>query len=87
MTQFIESFFDEQKSGFKLWKKMDKKIVIQKEDIIHEGKLFKMDRNSNDVKERYLVLTEKNLYYFKSSKKKKVKGIMDTRFVRVEYSE
>lgn len=31
------------------------------------------------------MITKDFLYYFKSYKKKKVKGIMKTRFVRVEY--
>ncbi len=85
MTQFIESFFDENNPNFKLWKKMDKKIVIKPEEIIHEGCLYKVDSNQNQIKERYLVLTKDDLYYFKSQKKKKVKGIMKTKFVRVEY--
>jgi len=47
--------------------------------------LYKVDKASNNVKTRYLVLTKDYLYYFKSHKKKKVKGIMYNKFVRSEY--
>ncbi len=44
------SFFDEKKPEFKLWQKKDEKIKIDPSEIIYEGSLYKVDRNSNNVK-------------------------------------
>ena len=85
MTQFIESFFDSNTPGFKLWSKKVADVKLNDEDIIFKGPMLKMDRKSSKLKERFFILTAKNFFYLKSLKAPKVRGIMQTAWVRVEY--
>ena len=85
MTQFIESFFDTNTPNFKLWSKKVTDVSIPDSDIIHKGPMLKMSRKTNKLKERLFVLTSKRLFYLKSAKSPKVRGSMDTEWVRCEY--
>jgi hypothetical protein len=85
MTQFIESFFDTNQPGFKLWNKKQNEMAINSEDKIYESSMLKMNRKTNKLNERYFVLTHQNLFYLKSFKNQKIRGIMDNQWVRVEY--
>lgn len=87
MTQFIESFFDTYTTDFKLWGKGNDKETIRDEDIIYQGPMYKVDKQKNKLKERYFVLTKEKFYYLKSEKTRKIRGVMDTKWVRCEYSE
>lgn len=87
MTQFIESFFDSYTSNFKLWSKKSDITAIEDKDIIYQATMFKIDKQKNKLKERYFVLTKDHLYYLKSQKTKKIRGVMDTKWVRVEYTQ
>lgn len=85
MTQFIESFFDNNAPGFKLWSKKVTDVKLNNDDIIYKGPMLKMNRKNSKLKERFFILTNKNFYYLKSSKNNKIRGVMDTEWVRVEY--
>lgn len=84
-NNFIESFFDENDQNYKLWSKSDDLLDINEKDIIYQGTLLKMDRNSNKTKPRYFILTKNKLYYLKSENAKKARGVMKTEWVRIEY--
>ena len=85
MTQFIESFFDNNAPGFKLWSKKVCDIKLNEDEIIFKGPMLKMNRKNNKLKERYFILGPKNFFYLKSMKTPKIRGVMDTNWVRVEY--
>jgi len=85
MAQFIESFFDNNAPGFKLWSKKVNDVKLSEDDIIFKGPMLKMNRKNNKLKERYFILTAKNFYYLKSLKTPKIRGVMETNWVRVEY--
>lgn len=85
MAQFIESFFDNNAPGFKLWSKKVYDIKLNEDEIIFKGPMLKMNRKNNKLKERYFILGPKNFYYLKSMKTPKIRGVMDTNWVRVEY--
>lgn len=85
MTQFIESFFDDNSSGFKLWSKKVSDVKLNAEDIIFKGLMLKMNRKNNKLKERYFIMTQKQMYYLKSEKNNKIRGVMETSWVRVEF--
>lgn len=87
MNQFVESFFDQNDTSFKLWSKKAKKLEINPSDILHKGKMSKINRKTNKTKDRYFILTKKNLYYLKSEKSNKIRGVMKTDWVRTEYLE
>ncbi len=85
MTQFIESFFDNNAPGFKLWSKKVADVKLAEDEVIYKGPMLKMNRKNNKLKERYFILTPKNFYYLKSLKTPKIRGVMETVWVRVEY--
>jgi serine/threonine protein kinase len=85
MTQFIESFFDSNTPNFKLWSKKVADAAIPDSEVLFKGPMLKMSRKTNKLKERLFVLTSKRLYYLKSAKVPKVRGSMDTEWVRCEY--
>ena len=85
MTQFIESFFDDNTSGFKLWSKKITDIRLNNSDILFKGFLQKINRKNNKLKERYFILTKNQLFYLKSDKNNKIRGVMETEWVRVEF--
>jgi serine/threonine protein kinase len=85
MTQFVESFFDDNAPGFKLWSKKVADVKLDSEEIVYKGNMLKMNRKNSKLKERYFILTNKNFYYLKSNKNTKIRGVMDTKWVRVEY--
>jgi serine/threonine protein kinase len=85
MTQFIESFFDNNAPAFKLWSKKVADVKLSEDDIVYKGNMLKMNRKNNKLKERFFILTNKSFYYLKSSKNTKIRGVMDTAWVRVEY--
>ena len=87
MTQFIESFFDTYASNFKLWSKKADNAAIDEADLVYQAPMFKIDKQKNKLKERYFVLTKDKFFYLKSQKTKKIRGVMDTKWVRVEYSQ
>lgn len=84
MSQFIESFFDDNEAGFKLWSKKVADVKLRAEDVLFKGFLLKMNRKNNKLKERFFILTQKQLFYLKSDKNNKIRGVMDTAWVRVE---
>ena len=47
--------------------------------------MLKINRQNNKTKARFFVLTEKFLYYLESESNQKIRGIMDTQWVRVQY--
>ena len=85
MAQFIESFFDSTAPGFKLWSKKVSDVKLSEDEIIFRGPMLKMNHKNNKLKERYFILTPKNFYYLKSLKTPKIRGVMETCWVRVEY--
>ena len=85
MAQFIESFFDTNTPEFKLWSKKVNDVKLSEDQIIFKGPMLKMNRKNNKLKERYFILTEKNFFYLKSLKNPKIRGVMETNWVRVEY--
>ena len=85
MTQFIESFFDTNAPGFKLWSKKVSEVQLNEDEVIFKGAMLKMNRKNSKLKERFFILTAKNFFYLKSLKAPKVRGIMSTAWVRVEY--
>lgn len=85
MAQFIESFFDTNAPGFKLWSKKVSDVKLSEDEIIFKGPMLKMNRKNNKLKERYFILTPTNFYYLKSLKTPKIRGVMETTWVRVEY--
>ncbi len=86
-NQFIESFFDENDSSFKLWTKKVKNLEIDTNEIIYKGKMSKINRKTNKTKERFFILTKNNLYYLKNEKSNKIRGLMKIEWVRTEYIE
>ena len=84
-NNFIESFFDESDPNYKLWSKSNDLLDINENEIIYQGILLKMDRNSNKTKPRFFILTKNKLYYLKSENAKKARGVMNTEWVRIEY--
>ena len=87
MTEFIESFFDDETKNFKLWSKKDNNSKIDPSEIIYESIIYKINRKLNITKKRYFVLTKDKIYYLKNKNKTTIQGSMDTQWVRVEYSE
>lgn len=85
MTQFIESFFDEVSAGFKLWSKKVTDVKLGADEIIFKGNLLKMNKKNNKLKERFFIMTKDQFFYLKSEKNNKIRGIMDTKWVRIEY--
>jgi len=85
MTQFIESFFDNNAPGFKLWSKKVNDVKFNENEVILQGEMLKINRKNNKLKERFFILTPKHFFYLKSQKTPKIRGIMDTNWVRVEY--
>lgn len=85
MAQFIESFFDTNAPGFKLWSKKVNDVKLNEDEVVFKGPMLKMNRKNNKLKERYFILTPKNFYYLKSLKMPKIRGVMETSWVRVEY--
>jgi serine/threonine protein kinase len=85
MTQFIESFFDNNAPAFKLWSKKVTDVKLTEDEIVFKGNMLKMNRKNNKLKERFFILTGNNFYYLKSSKNTKIRGVMETAWVRVEY--
>jgi serine/threonine protein kinase len=85
MSQFIESFFDNNGPGFKLWSKKVMDVKLKEEDVIFKGAMLKMNRKNNKLKERYFILTQRNFFYLKSLKTPKIRGVMETDWVRVEF--
>lgn len=85
MNQFIESFFDNNVLDFKLWSKNVKDCVIDQSKVVHMGEMLKMNRKNQKFKTRYFVLTDEHLFYMKSQNNKKIKGIMNVQWVRVQY--
>ena len=45
----------------------------------------KINKKNNKTKQRYFVLTKDKLYYLKNSSLDKVRGVMLTKWVRVQY--
>lgn len=86
MTQFIDSFFDNNTPGFKLWTKKVSDIKIDDTNVIFKGSMLKMNSKLNKLKERFFVLTTTHLCYFKCHKSEKIRGAMETSWVRVEYT-
>jgi hypothetical protein len=85
MSQFLESFFDDNSSNFKLWSKESDHINMSQEEVLYANSLYKMSSKSNKWKPRHFVLTRNYLVYFKSANDKKIKGHISLNWVRNEY--
>lgn len=85
MNQFIESFFDSNESEFKLWSKNVKDLHIDESKIVYQGEMMKINRKNQKKKNRFFVLTQDSLFYLKSATNKKIRGVMKTKWVRVQY--
>lgn len=83
MNDFIESFFDSDEKDFKLWSKNVKEMKIIPSEVLYKGSMLKINRQNNKTKARYFVLTKNKLYYLKSENNEKIRGVMDTQWVRV----
>lgn len=63
---FLESFFDDaQPTDYYLWSKEGEEVDITGEVEIFKGLLFKFSKAKNKWKQRYFVLTDKHLLYYK----------------------
>ena len=82
---FLESFFDDNQSGFKLWSKKTDELKLDKEIKIYQGNLHKLSRKSNKWKERFFVLTNKHLIYYRDESLTKIQGVLKLHWVRNEY--
>lgn len=60
-------------------------MIIDDTKIIYQGEMMKINRKNKKTKNRYFVLTDENLYYLKSSTNRKIRGVMSTKWVRVQY--
>ena len=58
-------------------------MTINEEEIIFKGIMHKINRKNNKTKQRFFILTPEKFYYLKSAKTLKIRGYMDTKFVRV----
>lgn len=85
MNQFIESFFDTNTSDFKLWSKNVQSAQIDESKVIFKGEMLKINRKNKKTKNRFFVLTDENLYYLKSVNNNKIRGIMNTKWVRIQF--
>ena len=85
MNQFIESFFDTNVPDFKLWSKSVQNQTIDESKVIFKGEMLKINRKKKKTKQRFFVLTNDHLYYLKSQGNNKIRGIMSTQWVRVQY--
>lgn len=67
MSGFLESFFDENVSEtFNLWSKdIEGSMDFSKEKVVHKGELYKYSRARKKWSQRYFVVTEKHLLYYK----------------------
>lgn len=65
MSSFLESFFDDGKSNFKLWSKNFDTLDYENEIRVFAGPMHKLSRKTGNWKERFFVLTNKHLIYYK----------------------
>lgn len=85
MSELIDGFFDETNDpGFKLWVS-EYEPAIADEKILGVAVLAKRSRNVNQLADRLFYLTSNHLYYKKRSSDKKIRGMMDLKFVRVSF--
>ena len=47
--------------------------------------MLKINRKKKKTKQRFFVLTKDHLYYLKSESNQKIRGVMPTKWVRVQY--
>lgn len=85
MSKPIESFFDNEYKSNVMWLPPTGCYTIAQHDIMFQGPLFKVSNRTGQLKERYFVLTEDNLFYLKSEKKPKILSVMPLKWVRVDY--
>jgi len=85
MSNFLESFFDDNQSSFKLWSKKTDEIKLDKEIKIFQSPLHKLSRKNTKWKERFFVLTNKHLIYYRDDTESKIRGVMKLQWVRNEY--
>lgn len=81
----LESFFDSDLPNFKLWSKGSENIDISQEKRLYAGRMHKSSKQNGKWKERFFVLTDKHLVYYKDSSEDIVRGIMPLDYVRNEY--
>lgn len=67
MCSFLESFFDDGKTNFKLWSKDFDTLNYDEELRVFAGPMHKLSRKTGKWKERFFVLTNKHLVYYKVS--------------------
>lgn len=85
MSDYLESFFDDDEHGFRLWSKPSSSFSAKSEKEVFAAYFFKYSKRENKWKERYFVLTDKHLIYYKDSTASKIKGLMKLNWVRNEY--
>lgn len=84
---FLESFFDDGDTSYRLWSKNFDRLDLVKEERIFAGPMHKLSRKNGKWKERFFVLTNRHLVYYKDSAEGKVRGVMSLEWVRNEYVE
>ena len=87
MTQFMESFFDKPTTNFKLWSKNVNQINLTEKDIVFKGQMLKLSTKTGKLKDRLFILTSSQLLYLKSAREPRLRGVMQTEWVRCEYIE
>lgn len=85
MAEYLESFFDDDQPHFKLWSKASTEFNLDKEERVFSAYFYKHSKRENQWKERFFVLTNKHLVYYKDSTESKIKGLMKLDWVRNEY--
>ena len=74
-------------SSFKLWKKDYPNSGILEEQVLFSSLLAKKSGSSGDsFEERHFALSKNYLYYKVRDIDKKIRGYMDLKWVRVEFS-
>ena len=60
-------------------------VTVDQDKILFKGEMLKINRKNNKTKQRFFILTKDNLFYLKSENSLKLRGLMKTKWVRVQY--
>ena len=85
MNKPIESLFDKSEQNFRLWQQPKGIISISQSDILFQSTLSIISRKTRRWKERFFVLTPKNLFYLHSEKNPRLLAVLPTAWIRVDY--
>lgn len=62
-------------------------VNLTEKDIVFKGQLLKLSTKTGKLKERLFILTATQLLYLKSARDPRLRGVMQTEWVRCEYIE